>query len=191
MSRDLFLYKENNTEDRDCVNYIDIERLGKLECGHYFPSLNLQGACFSGGFNPVVFEKITTCLTQDEFLKLHKYSKDIDALGFGIKEGDERYLRGINLFKDIKPILEKLSSTKNEKIFEQVQEEEKEYIQNEYNLDDSEMEYIFDNYCLGYRDRGIICCIYRDIKEVAYEEANSEEERYLELADGRVVVLSY
>ena len=220
MEKIVFVYKENNSDDRDCVFYTDVSRInGKLECGHYFPSMGLMGACFSKGLNleNIDFDNITTILTKEEFEQWDKFNKEINNLGYGIKEGDERYQRGRELIKGIQPIIDKLQSEENERLFKKVQEEEIRYLLDNYELDEEEIEYIFDNYGLGYRDRGIVGAIFEDKEEVGqeymdgtgglsdlsdfekrffnYEEFGeslvNNNNSYLELPDGRIVSLMY
>ena len=211
-----FLYKENDTDDRDCVKYIDIGRLGKLECGHYFPHIGTTGACFSMGLyiDKIDFDNITTILTKEDFEALDRYNKQIDELKYGIEEGDNRHRLGLHFFEEIKPILEKLKSEENEELFLKVQEEEKEYLMDEYHLDEDDIEKILNNYYLSYRDRGIVGCVYDDAEECGQEYIDScmnidswlepfidykkfgehliyNGEGYLELDDGRVVRLNY
>lgn len=89
-------------------------------------------------------------------------------------------------------------------------------MKDEYSLDDADIEKIFDEYYLDYRDRGIIGNVFKDVSELGYKEAWSlgyiekgsvaeryfdyekfgedlvnENESYLELDDGRVVYLNY
>ena len=211
----IFLYKEQNTDDRDCVKYVELERLGKLECGHYFPKIMVTGACFGGGenFGELDFDNITSILTEGDFKQIDDYNKELRELGYGITEGDEKYQKGIELYTAIEPVLNKLLSEENENLFRQVQEEEKEYLMEEHGLDEDDIEQIFDHYYQSYRDRGIISHIFNSIEDASYEEAKSlgyvtkenerwfdydkfgedllEEERYLELSDGRIVVLNY
>lgn len=122
----------------------------------------------------------------------------------------------MELCSNIYPIYEKLLSEENDDLFKKVIEEEKEYLLDEYNLDDEDVELIFDNYMLDYRDRGIVGYVFEDTYELGYEEAFSlgyiknddsiieryfdfekfgedllEDEDYLELADGRCVRLNY
>ncbi|KKK70607.1 hypothetical protein LCGC14_2922280, partial [marine sediment metagenome] len=114
---------------------------------------------------------------------------------------------------DIEPIFVKLEGKENEKLFEEIIEEEKEYLKEEYYLSDKEVEEIFDNYYLGYRDRGIVGRIYEDVEELGQEEAETYIENlsnfskyfdyeafgqdlvsgdnYLELSSGRCVHLCY
>ena len=210
-----FLLKINEN-DRDCVKYLDTEETGAFECGHYFAGLRINGACFSGSLKEIEeqsFENITTILTEEELKRLFEFNEKISELGFGIVQDDERYQKGLEYRAEIQDIIDKLNGEDNEKLFKKVQEEEKEVLKKEYDLTDEDIDYIFDNYSLEYRDRGIICCIWRDIDECAYDEAESmgyvnrgndryfdyeafgedllNSENYLELEDGRVVMFSY
>lgn len=212
MRKYIFLYKDNS-EDRDCCAYIEASPM-RWECGHYFGSVTLHGACYSGG-NFAPYENIKTVLTEDEYNQLVKFNEEINALGFGITKGDERYNRGVELCNAIQPVYDKLLSAENEKLFGEVIEEEKEYLMDEYGFDEEDIEQIFDEYYLDYRDRGIVGCVFDSAYDLGYEEAYSmgyvddnfiveryfdfekfgedllEEERYLELSDGRCVCLNY
>ena len=210
----IFLYKDN-TEDRDCCAYIEA-RAERFECGHYFGSVILHGACYSG-HDFADYDDIKTVLTEEEYNQLIKFNKDINDLGYGITKGDERYNKGIELCKAIQPIYDKLLSEENEEFFEQIQEEEKEYLMDEYNLDEDDIETIFDNYGLDYRDRAVVGHVYDDTYDLGYETAWSygyvgngdsimdryfdfekfgedlvnKDEYYCQLADGRCVSLMY
>lgn len=210
-----FLYKNNNDDDRDCVKYVELERLGKLECGHYFPSIGTDGACFSGSLklSEIDFDNVTTILTKEEFEALDIFNKAIYDLKYGIKKGDERYVKGIELYNGIEPIIEKLLSEENEELFLQLQKEESEFLQDKYSLSEDEVQEIFDNYYLDYRDRGIISSIFDNAEEAGKEYLDStgdvpehlenyidyekfgedllEREEYFQLEDGRVVRLNY
>lgn len=201
MRNRVFLYKDNS-EDRDCCAYIEPSR---FECGHYFSSLTLHGACYSG-HDMAAYEDIKTVLTETEYNKLLEFSKD-----------DERYKQGIRLCEEIQPIFDKLQSDEAEEFFKAIQEEEKEYLKDEYSLDDDDIEQIFNEYNLEYRDRAIVGCVFSDAYDCGYEEAFSlgyvnnddyimnryfdfekfgqdlanEDENYLELSDGRIVTLCY
>lgn len=192
MSR-IFLYKEN-TDDRDCVAYIDIEDLQNnyLCVDNHF---NIEGACYSKSLrNDFEYEDIVTVLTEEEIKTL------INPIG-----------------KNLTTIIEKLQSKENQDLFNQIIEEEKEYLMDEYNLSEYDMKKIFEKYYLEYRDRGIISCIFANAYDCGYEEAWScgyiengntvqeryfdferlgqdladQDEKYLELDDGRIVVLNY
>lgn len=209
----VFLYK-NNSEDRDCCAYIESSPM-RWECGHYFGSVVLHGACYCH-HDYAAYEDIKTVLTEDEYNQLVKFNLDIEALGFGIKEGDERYNKGIALCKAIQPVYDKLLSEENEKFFEQIQLEEREYLMDEYGLDDNDIDTIFDKYYLEYRDRGVVGYVYKDTYDLGYEEAWSlgyvkkgdyiseryfdfeafgedlvNDEGYCLLDDGRVASLNY
>lgn len=214
MSKYIFLYKDN-TDDRDCCAYIEA-RAERFECGHYFGSVGLHGACYSG-HNFANYEDIRTVLTENEYNQLIQFSKDISDLGYGITKGDERYNKGIELCKAIQPIYDKLLSKENEEFFEEIIEEEKEYLMDEYNLDEDDIDTIFDNYGLDYRDRAVVGYVYDDTYDLGYETAWScgyvknndsimnryfdfekfgedlvnDDECYCQLADGRCVSLCY
>jgi len=206
-----FLYKDNS-DDRDCVKYIELEF--NLQCGHYFSGVHLTGPCFSTSldYEKPVYDNIKTILTKDEFEQLIQYDRDISELKYGITEGDERYLKGKKLQADIQNIVDKLQSEENKELFEEIIEEEKEYMKDEYNLSDDDIELIFGTYYLMYRDRGIVSYVFKGIEDLAYEEAYALgyateendrwfdfekfgkdllEEGYLELSDGRIVYLNY
>ena len=189
-----FLFKENGTNDRDCVKYVELKDLkgNHICCDGKF---NVHGACFSMSLKEenADYENITTILTEEEYKMLCN------------PDG-----------KDLTSIIEKLESEANTKLFEQIIEEEKEYLMEEYGFDEEDVEQIFDEYYLDYRDRGIVGCVFKDTEDLGYEEAYSlgfvdnknsiveryfnfekfgedllGEEQYLELADGRCVYLNY
>lgn len=208
-----FLYKENS-DDRDCVSYIEVHPM-RWECNHYFGSVVLHGACYSGhSFAP--YEDIKTVLTESEYNQLIQFNKEINELGFGIEKGDERYNKGVELCEAIQPVYDKLLSEENQALFEEVIEEEKEYLMDEYSLDEDDIETIFGNYGLDYRDRAVVGYVFKDAYDLGYEEAWSlgyvnnddsivsryfdfeafgedlkKDENYCELADGRIVSLMY
>lgn len=212
MSKYIFLYKEN-TEDRDCCAYIEAKPM-RWECGHYFGSVILHGACYSG-HNFAPYEDIKTILTEDEYNQLVKFNEEIKDLGFGIVKGDERYNKGVELCNAIQSVYGKLLSAENENLFNEVIEEEKEYLMDEYGFDEEDIEQIFDEYYLDYRDRGIVGCVFDSVYDLGYDEAYSlgyvdsnsvaeryfdfekfgedllEEEQYMQLNDGRCVCLNY
>lgn len=181
MTDKLFIYAEN-ADDRDRVKYLEVSNK-IFECGHYFRGLHLVGACFSTSFNgqdvtldnmDEFFESVSTVLTKEEFSQLIDMDNAIDKLGFSIKEGDERYLKGCALYESIQPIIEKLRSPENEALFNKIIEEEKEFMLDEYNLSDEELEEIFANYGNNYQDRGIISYIYADYEELGENSESND-----------------
>lgn len=213
MNEYIFLYKEN-TEDRDCCAYIEVSP-ERFVCDHYFSGVGLHGGCYSGG-KFADYKDIRTVLTENEYNQLIQFDKDIDELGYGITRGDERYNKGIELCRAIQPIYDKLLSAENKEFFNEIIKEEKEYLMNEYGFDEDDIEQIFNEYYLDYRDRSIVGCVFNDTYDLGYEEAYSlgyidndnsivsryfdfesfgkdllNEECYIELADGRVVSLNY
>lgn len=193
MSRYTFLFKENGTDDRDCVKYIELKDLKEnhICCDGKF---NVHGACFSMSLKDNInYKDITTILTEEEFKTLCN------------PDG-----------RDLTSIVDKLESEENTKLFEQIIEEEKEYLIDEYGFDEKDIEQIFDEYYLDYRDRGVVGCVFNNTYDLGYEEAyqlgyvdnrNSfieryfdfkefgedllEEEQYMQLNDGRCVYLNY
>lgn len=180
-----------------------------------FWGVTLHGACYCG-HTFANYEDIETVLTEKEYNQLVKFNEDIHGLGYGITKGDERYNKGIELCKAIQPIYDKLLSEENEEFFEKIAEEEKEYLMNEFNLDEEDIDNIFDNYGLDYRDRGVVGYVYKDAYDLGYEQAFSlgyindndsiasryfdfeafgedlkYDEYYCELKDGRIAYLSY
>ena len=213
MSEYVFLYK-NNSEDRDCCAYIKAEPM-RWECDHYFGGVRLNGACYCNS-DFAKYEDIKTVLTEEEYGQLIQFALNIEGLGFCITKGDERYNKGVELCKAIQPVYDKLLSEENEEFFEQIQAEEREYLMDEYGLDEDDIDKIFDNYGLDYRDRGVVGCVFKDTYDLGYEEAWSlgyvdvkdsiasryfdfeafgedlaDDEYYVLLDDGRVASLNY
>lgn len=204
----LFIFKELNSDDRDIVSYIERPT---FDCGHYFGCFNLQGACFSKSLE--FPENIKTILNKEEIHALVIADKALHNLGCGIKKGSLKYKKGLKILNDIEPVFKKLESEENQKLFDEVFEEEKTYLKEEFNLIDIEIEEIFDNYYLNYRDRGIVCYVYTDCEELGREEAETyfenvqnvekyfdyeefasdllNEETYIELKTKKCVRLNY
>ena len=187
-----FLFKDNS-EDRDCCAYIRIEDLKNQHvcCDGKF---NIHGACYSKSLKDVNFEDVKTILSEPEFNTLCNYNGE-----------------------DLTEIINKLLSEENNTLFEEVQEEEAEFLRDEYALYEEELEAIFDKYYLDYRDRAVVGCVYKDAYDLGENEAISlglvdwkikditsryfdfekfgedltEEESYCELPDGRIAYLCY
>ena len=195
MSEYTFLFKENGTDDRDCVRYVDLEDLKRNHVcidGRF----NVHGACYSMSLREedADYENITTIITKEEYKML------CNPKG-----------------KDFTSIIEKLESEANTELFERVIEEEKEYLMDEHNLDEADIDTIFGNYGLDYRDRAVVGYVFDDVYDLGYEEAWSlgyvdsnndsiasryfdyeafgedlaNDEYYCKLTDGRVVSLMY
>lgn len=213
MSKYIFLYREK-VDDRDCCAYIE-NKPTRFECDHYFGSVILHGACYCN-HNFADYDDIETALTREEYEALRIYNDKINELGYGIKKGDVRYNRGLELGKNIEYVYDKLNSAAAKAFQQQIIDDEIEYLKNEYTLDDKDIEKIFDEYYLDYRDRSIVGYVFKDTEDLGYEEAWSlgyinpkdpisskyfdyekfgedliEEENYIELRDGRVVSLMY
>lgn len=209
-----FLLKVNE-DDENCVKYFE-ESTGRFECGHYFAGLRIAGGRFMSSGKEIQeekFENMTTILTKEELKRLFEFDEKVKKLGYGINEGDERYKKGLQYRTEIQDIIDKLNGEDNKKLFEKVQDEEREVLKNMYDLTDEDIDYIFNNYTLEYRDRSIIAFIWEDIDECANDEAISlgyvngyndryfdyetfkedllDDTRFLELSDGRIVMLNY
>lgn len=186
----VFFFKENDTNDRDCVRYINE---AAIQRGY----ISVCGACFSGKFGNPSYEDITTILTEQEFNTLWN-ARDYDAA-------------------TMDSIMNKLRSDANKRLFERVQQEEVECIVDEHDIDADEVWEIFNDYGSDYCDRGMICDVYKNTYDLGYETAyewgyiNKDNEMnmeryfdfekfgedlccdgdYYELNDGRVVYLNY
>ena len=217
MSSKLFLYRIKNTDDRDACVYLDSEPI-KFECGHYFSSICLQGSCFSGhSFDN--YDDIETILTEEEYELLKETGKEIDELEFRIEIGSERYNKGLELIEKIQPIINKLQSEQAIEFYENIMQNERDILCEQYDLSEDDLDEIFHDLRPDYRDRRIIAIVYDSVLEFGEEEAwqlgvfnnslnslryivdkcfNYEEFGQLllqdingmELDDGRVVILS-
>ena len=210
----IFLAKEKNSDDRDIVKYIEFNG---FECGHYFGGLHIVGACFCGfekELRDIVennFDDLETILTKEEFKQMFAINDELKALGYGIEKDSEKYNKGMELIEKFENTIGKrLLSDENKKLFEKVVADEKEYVKNEYDLTDEEVEEIFENYNLEYQDRAIVGTIFSDKYDMIEEEKISfgydkqpyfddesfgndllESESYLELESGRIVYYCY
>lgn len=212
MKDKVFLYRIKDGDDRDCCAYIEPSPL-RFECGHYFGRPILHGSCYCNS-DYAVYADIETCLTKDEYDKLIQFDKEISGLQYGITEGDERYQHGVALCAEVQDIYDKLNGDVNRKFFEKIQEEEKQYLKDKYYFSDADIEQIWSEYGLDYRDRSIVCSVWSDIYDAAHNEAyacgyidTDEQERYfnfdvfgsdllenddyIEVPSGRIVRLSY
>ena len=214
MRNRIFLAKEKNSDDRDIVKYIEFNG---FECNHYFGGLHIEGACFSGfekELRDLVennFEELETILTKDEFIKLFKLNDELKSLGYGIEKDSDKYNKGLEIIKEYENTIEKrLLSNENKELFEKVIADEKEYVKNEYNLSNLEVDDIFENYGLEYQDRAIIGRIFKDFDDMVYEEKFNfgydeqpyfddesfgydllESENYYKLDSGKIVSYNY
>lgn len=194
----VFLFKERGSNDRDVVKYIDINDLHThhICCDGKF---NVVGACFSmslgGAYCNVPYEDIITILTEKQYNRLCNPATDDD-------------------FSDI---IARLDGKENAALFEEVKKAEKEYIYDEFGLDEDDMEEIFDEYDLLYRDRAIIGCVYDNAEDLGYNEVSelgylnngnnfisryidyeslgedlaADCDSYITLSDGRIVCVNY
>ena len=170
----IFLAKIKNSIDRDCVKYI---RFNGFECEHYFGGLQVNGACFSNKGQDIKeiaesnFDDLETILTKEEMLKIFELNDKLKALGYGIKRDSKEYNEGVKIMEEYwNTIGKKLLSEENENLYQKVVDDEKEYIKKEYNLNDNEVNEIFDNYFNDYQDRAIVGYVFSGFDEMVEEE---------------------
>ena len=211
-TKHIFLYRRR-IEDRDACAYInDMEPAQRFECGHYFGRINITGACYLCGLS-LPYSEIETILTEEEYNKLIECDNAIQALGYGIEKGDERYNKGLQICAELQPIIERLKSDEAQQFFASIVESEKKYVQDTYNVSEEDVNDIFNNYTEDYQDRGIIGTIYEDTEEIGREYAENcydipdnlenyfdfdkfgadimSDGNFLELSDGRIVEYNY
>lgn len=176
MSKKVFLYKELNTEDKNCVKYIENNPLRFEDIPHFgghFEGVNLKGSCFTGrkdALEGVDYSNVVTILSKNEFDILRCFSRDIDMLGGNIELNDFRYAKGIELCEEVMYIYDKLNSKENQELFAKIIIEEKMFICDEYGLADGYVDDIFKNYGLEYKDRSVISYMFDDIEKFSMEK---------------------
>jgi hypothetical protein len=216
MREHVFFFRDGKTEndaDRDWVKYIEVN---DIKIGH---GLSICGSCFCGGrLSEVDVHNTVSFIGESDLQKLFDYDTAVHSLGWNIKDDPEKMAKATELFEAVKPIFDKLLSKDNKKFFEEeIVPVEDEYLKDEYNLSDAELEEIFDNYYQDYRDRSVINYVYDDVEDFGRNEASNmgvfgrdnanleqyfdfeeygedlinDQDMYYKLEDGRVVCLSY
>lgn len=152
-----FLLKINRENQDPIVVYVDPATLRK---GHFHLSLcpppcNVYGMLYDG---EVKYSELTTLLTEEEF-------KAICC--------DDNI--------NIPAILNKVESEENEKLFEQVIQEEKDYLINKEGMREDDVNYLFD--CLGdYRDSSVLYGLFKNERDLGkyYVDDNYDVDSFLE-----------
>ena len=164
MSRILFLGRLNNGGDRNCI-YTEHVR---FECGHYFSSIHNKGAAWSGGneIRNTPYDEITTGFTVEQWARAQEIDRTLSNLGFGIKVGDDRYKVGEALANEWNNMIDSIQGCETE---EEIMADERLRIMDKYNLDDNDLDMIFDY--TDYHDVGAISGIYDSVEEFGKEEA--------------------
>lgn len=188
MSKYVFLGRIKNCNDRDACAYIERREHRGID-----GKIIIQGACYCG------FEhEFREAIINDSFESILTKEELLDLLD---NEGRQAIY------------MDKLLSDEAIEFKNKIMEDEHEMMKADYNLDDEDIERILDYYTLDYEDRAIICAIYEDTYELGedwvdnccnveewlkqyidYEKMGEdilENEDYVELADGRIVRLSY
>ena len=166
MSRKLFLGRLNNDDDRNCIYTEHVS----FECGHYWSSIRNMGAAWSGGhpLHSISYDEILTGFTAEQWARAQEIERSLSALGYGITEGDDRYLVGEALANEWNNLIDSIQDCDIEK---EIMENERERIKDKYDLDDEDIDAVFD--ATDYHDVGVISGIYKDIETFGEEEADS------------------
>lgn len=195
----VFVFKEKENEEIMYIDFSDWVSRASL----HFCNNNCYNNIITENYN---LDNVTSVLTKEELILLNEYINGGDYFGHNDKID-------INL---IKPIVEKLLSSENEELHEQIIEEEKEFIKEEHQLTDKDAQGLFDYlYDFGDRlDRYSIVRVFDDayelgedyvdntcrfdndfIKEfIDYEELGEQiinDGYFYELSDGRVMEIAY
>ena len=200
------MFREVDKDHRDCCSYLDAEyREGVLH-------LNTCGACFFGSSIRGLpnYDTIETVLTEEEYNAVSDYIR----VSKGILSNFEHLVK--NLKPTVEQAIKKLQSDEGEEFFEKIVADEMEYLKEQYDLSDKDIEDIFDAYPYEYKDRAVVGTVYEDYYElgetVAWdlgyvsqgtgeilsryfnyekfgEDLVEENGEYVELDDGRIVYL--
>ena len=138
MNRILFLGRLNNDDDRNCIYTEHV----CFECGHYWSSIRNMGSAWSGGhpLHNISYDEITTGFTAEQWARAQEIDRSLSALGYGITEGDDRYLVGEALANEWNNLIDSIQDCDIEK---EIMENERERIKNKYDLDDEDIDTIF------------------------------------------------
>ena len=166
-----FLLKINRENQAPIVVYVDPATLRK---GHFYLSFcpspyNVYGMLYGG---EVKYSDLTTLLTEEEFKAI---CCDDNINYHAVICNAES--KGIN----IPAILNKVESEENEKLFEQVIQEEKDYLINKEGMREDDVNYLFD--CLGDRkDSSALYGLFKNEKELGeyYVDDNYDVDSFLE-----------
>lgn len=192
MAKYVFVGRKKDRQDRDACFYLR-EKEEKTYDGHII----FSGPCFSGWWEDIkeVAEsgEFESYLTQEELLDL-------------INGNNYDYY------------IEKLQSLEAKEFQDEIIEDEKDWLMDEYYLSQEDVDHIFEEYTLDYRDRGIVSCVYDNLEDLGYEEAHNygiipngdphnvekyfdfeafgedlvyESDCYIELPSGKCVYLNY
>ena len=162
-----FLLKINKKNKAPIVVYVDPATLRKGRFRVDVP--NIYQLSYIG---EVKYSDLTTLLTEEEFESIfHGDNINYHAILYRAKS------KGIN----IPAILNKVESEENEKLFERVIREEKDYLINKEGMQEDDVNYLFD--CLGdYRDSSALCRLFKNEKDLGeyYVDDNYDVDSFLE-----------
>lgn len=160
-----FLLKINKENKAPIVVYVDPATLRKGRFRVDVP--NMFQLSYIG---EVKYSDLTTLLTEEEFESIF-HGDNYHGILYRAKS------KGIN----IPAILNKVESEENEKLFERVIQEEKDYLINKEDMREDDVNYLFD--CLGdYRDSSALCRLFKNEKDLGeyYVDDNYNVDSFLE-----------
>jgi hypothetical protein len=213
MSEKIFFGKQKN-DGRDCCVYIDRPR---FECGHYYHVPRPTGVCYSSSWGEdgeYDYDYLDTVLTKKEYNKFRQLIDELDKISNGLdKDEEKKKLADAKAEELNKFIDEYLLSAKAIKFAEKIKQGEIEFMKEEYDFDDEDIEDIYDYYGGEYFDRAIIDRVFDSYYDVAEEAIDNNyniddwiksyidydkmgedlvsDGDYVELSDGRIVELCY
>lgn len=212
MSEKIFFGKQKN-DDRDCCVYIERP---EFECGHYYSLPRPTGPCYSSDWNEdgeYEYDYLDTVLTEEEYNKFRQLIDELDLVRDGLDKDEEKKKLAYAKVEEINKFIDDyLLSEKAKEFKEKIKQGEIEFMKEEYDFDDEDIENIYDCYCDYYFDRAIINRVFDSSYDVAEEliEGYSIEDwiknyidydkmgddmvsdgDYVELSDGRIVELCY
>ena len=213
MSEKIFFGKQKN-DDRDCCIYIDRP---KFECGHYYHVPTPFGVCYSSNWcedGEYDYDYLDTVLTKEEYYRFRTLCYELNLLSDGLDKNEDRKKLADAKAEELNKFIDKyLLSAKAIKFAEKIKQGEIEFMKEEYDLDDEDMENIYDYYSEEYFDRAIIGRIFDSSYDVAEESIDNNyniddwikdyidynrmgndiirDGDYVELSDCRIVELCY
>lgn len=166
-----FLLKINRENQESIVAYVDpaMLRKGHFNLSFCHPPHVVFDMLYEG---EVKYSDLTTLLTEEEFKAICRdESITFRAIFDKVKSGE------IN----IPDILNKVESEENEKLFERVIQEEKDYLINKEGMREDDVNYLFD--CLGdCKDSSALTGLFKNEKELGeyYVDDNYNVDSFLE-----------
>lgn len=209
MSEKIFFGKQKN-DDRDCCVYIERP---EFECGHYYSLPRPTGVCYSSDWKEngeYDYDYLDTVLTKKEYNKFRQLVDELFEISGGLDKDEKKKKLADAKAEELNKFIDKyLLSAKAIKFAEKIKQGEIEFMKEEYDFDDEDIENIYDYYSEEYFDRAIIGRIFDSSYDVAEESIDNNyniddwikdyidynsmgndiirDGDYVELSDGRIV----